>query len=411
MVAEIKNAIQIHSSKEEMETNHLILDMVDKICRKEIEPYARKMDQFGTQLKGESNISIHPQMAKIIQTFQQNDLYGLAVPSNYNGSGLGQTLNNAVIERVSRADASTRSYLSLQGTIIDFLLRYGSEELKYNYIPNLATGHRFGGLLLTESSSGSDLGSIKTRAIRDGDNYVVNGQKIFITNCHISDTYMLLASTDPGKGSHGLTTFLLDTRNQPGFKVISLEHKLGIRASPTGTITLENVQIPVENRVGEENQGFSIALSVLTASRISVAAGATGIADAAFRKALAYAKDRFQFGKSILKFQANQFKIADMATKIHLARNYYLYASRRKDMDQTFSTEAAIAKLYATEMAQKVTYDAIQLHGGYGFIVDYDVERYYRDVRITTLFEGTSEIQRLIISRNEINNHVQKSRV
>ena len=182
---------------------------------------------------------------------------------------------------------------------------------------------------------------------------------------------------------------------------------MGFRASPTGAISLDNVEIPVENRIGEEGQGLSKVLNGLSASRIGIAAGATGIADAAYRKALAYAHERVQFGKSILKFQANQFKIADMATKIHLARNYYMYAARLLDTGRDFSNAASIAKLFATEMAQQVTYDAIQLHGGYGFIVEYDVERYYRDARVSTIGEGTSEIQRLIISQNEISKYTK----
>lgn len=406
MVQEIKKVLEIFYSNEENEINETILDMIDLVCQKSIEPYAREMDQFGAELKN-GKVSIHPQMQKIVDTFKQNDLFGLNIPEEYKGSGRSLMLAQGVGERISRADASVSSYFGLQGTISDFILTSGSQELKEKYLPQLATGKRFGGLLLTEPSSGSDLGSVKTRAKREGSVYIVTGQKIFITNCHIADTFVFLASTDPKKGSRGLTAFVLDSKDQPGFEVVRLEHKLGIRASPTGAISLDNVEIPVENRIGEEGKGFFHILNDLAASRIGVAAGSVGIADAAYRKAIHYAHERVQFGKSILKFQANQFKVADMASKIHLARNYYMYASRLKEKGKEFKKEASIAKVFASEMVQHVTYEAIQMHGGYGFIVEYDVERYYRDARIQTLFEGTSEVQRLIISREEISMHTK----
>lgn len=406
MVQEIKDVLQTYLSKEEFEVGETIIDMVDGVCAKEIEPFAREMDQFGTTVNN-GTVKLHPQMTKIVDTFRQNDLFGLTVPEEYDGSGLSHALGHGVGERVARADICAGLYLALQGTISDFILITGTQELKEKYLPSLAAGKRIGGILLTEPASGSDLGSVKSKAVRDGDRYIVNGEKIFITNCHVADTYVFLASTDPSRGSRGLVAFVLDTKDQSGFNIVRLENKMGFRASPTGAISLDNVEIPVENRIGEEGQGLSKVLNGLSASRIGIAAGATGIADAAYRKALAYAHERVQFGKSILKFQASQFKIADMATKIHLARNSYMYASRLIDTNRDFATAASIAKLFATEMAQQVTYDAIQLHGGYGFIVEYDVERYYRDARVSTIGEGTSEIQRLIISQNEIGKHTK----
>ena len=400
MVTEIKNVLQMYFSNDEQEVNESILDMVDDLCKKEIEPYAREMDQFGAHIDN-GVVKVHPQMAKIVELLKKNDIFGLTIPEEYKGSGLSSTLSQGVGERISGADASVGIYLGLQGTISNFLLKSDSPELKEKYLPPIATGDRYGGLLLTEPGSGSDLASVKTKAVLKGDEYIVNGQKIFISNCHVADTLVFLAQTDKG-----LTAFVLDTKDQPGYQIVRLEHKMGIRASPTGVVSLENVTIPVENRIGEEGRGFAKVLNDLAASRIGVASGSTGIADAAYRKALTYANERVQFGRSILKFQANQFKIADMATKINIARNYYIYAAQRVDRGLEFSREASIAKLFASEMVQQVTYDAIQIHGGYGFIVDYDVERYYRDARIQTLFEGTSEIQRLIISREEISRHI-----
>ncbi|MFW9929595.1 MAG: acyl-CoA dehydrogenase family protein [Candidatus Thorarchaeota archaeon] len=401
MIQDIKNILQTCLPKDEFELGESILDMVDEVCSKDIEPFMREIDETGTRMEN-GKVIIHPQIYKVVETFKKNDMFGLTIPEKYNGSGINSTISHGVGERIAQADLSISSYMGLQQTITDFLMTSGTEELREKFLPELAEGKRFGGLLLTEPQSGSDLGSVKTRAVRDGDRYLINGQKIFITNAHIADTFVFLASSDPSKGRKGLTAFVLDAKNQPGFKVERVEHKMGIRASPTGTILLDNVEIPIENRIGEEGHGFSKVLNGLSASRIGVAAGATGVAEAAYRKAIQYARERVQFGQTILTFQANQFKIADMATKIHLARMAYIHASRLKDMKEDFNTAASIAKLFASEMAQEVTYEAIQLHGGYGFIVEYDVEKYYRDIRITTLYEGTSEVQREIISRNEI---------
>lgn len=406
MVQEIKNVLQTYMSKEEYEIAESILDMIDEVCSKEIDPYAREMDQMGAKMEN-GKVKIHPQYNKIVETFIKNDIFGLTVPEKYAGTGLSELISHALGERISRSDSATGSYYGLQSTITEFLMTSGNEDQRERFLPEIAAGKRFGGLLLTEPQSGSDLGSVKTRAVRDGDRYIISGQKIFITNAHIADTLVFLASTDPSKGSRGLTAFIMDAQNQPGYILERLEHKLGIRSSPTGAIVLDNVEISIENRVGEEGEGFPKVLNGLSASRIGVAAGSTGIAQAAYQKSLLYAHERIQFGQPILKFQANQFKIADMATKIHLARNSYMQASKLKDLGLDFNTAASIAKLYASEMAQEVTYEAIQLHGGYGFIEEYDVERYYRNVRINTLYEGTSEIQRSIISKNEIRKYTK----
>lgn len=403
MISEIKKSLIPHFTKDETENNNAILDLVDDICKKEIEPFAQEMDKTGVKLENGKTI-LHPQMHKIIDTLRKNDIFGIAAPEEYSGVGLSQTLYNAVIERIASADASVSVYLALQGALIDYLLHYGSAEQKEMYLPELAKGTRLGGFLYTEPDSGSDLGSVKTKAVREGDKYVLNGQKIFISNAGIADTYSMLVATDPSKGSRGLSAFIFDARNQPGFKVARLEEKMGLHASPTGQVLFEDCTVPVQNRFGEENKGFSVILWGLSASRIGIAAQAVGIAEAAYMRGLNYASERKQFGKRILDFQNSQFKVADMATKISVARNYYMYASRIKEQGKDFFKEASIAKYYASEMASQVAYDALQLHGGYGFIKDYGIEKEYRDARITTIYEGTSEVQKLVISREEINN-------
>lgn len=408
MVDDLKKSFSVYFSKDETEINNSIFDMVDDVCIKQIEPYARDMDNVGVKFENGKVILPDP-MPKIYDTFAKNDILGLTVPEKYDGAGLSFALQHGVVERIARADASTSIGTSLQGALIDYIVMFGSEELKEKYLPDLAKGKRMGGFLYTEPGSGSDLGSVTTKAVKEGDKYIINGGKIFISNAGISDTYTLLASTDPSKGSRGLTAFILDTQNQPGFKVLRLEDKLGIHASPTGQVSFENVEIPVEDRLGEENNGFANILYGLSVSRNGISAQACGIADAAYRKAMEYISQRKQFGKKISDYQATQWKIADMASKIAIARNYYIYGTRLKDMGKEFFRESSIAKLYGSEMVQEVTWESIQLLGGYGFVKGYDVERYYRDARITTIYEGTSEVQRMIISREEISKYNQNN--
>ena len=402
MVQELKKALSLYFDADQTELNNQILDLVDKICKEQIEPYAREMDKHGTRLEN-GKVIVHPQVHKILDSFRKNDIFGISAPEEYSGVGLSQALYNTVIERVASADASTAIYLALHGALIDYLLHFGTAEQKEKYIPDMAKGKRLSGFLYTEPGSGSDLGSVKTKAVLEGDHYVVNGEKIFISNAGMADTYSLILTTDPSKGTRGLSAFIFDARDQPGFKVTRLEEKMGLHASPTGAISFEDVKVPIENRFGEENKGFSIILWGLSASRIGIGAQAVGTANAAYKAALNYTAQRKQFGTKIIDFQNTQFKLAEMATKIHLARTAYLHASRLKESGKPFFQEASMAKFYASEMANQVTYDAIQLHGGNGFIVDYDVERHYRDVRVTTIYEGTSEVQRMIISREEMN--------
>ncbi|MHA2109960.1 MAG: acyl-CoA dehydrogenase family protein [Candidatus Hodarchaeales archaeon] len=390
-------------TKEESEENEMILDLVNEIASKEIEPYAQEMDEIGCSHDPKTGkVTYPPQAYKILKKLGESDLMGLAIPEKYDGVGLSFALVNACYERFSRADASTSLLFGLQNSSSDVIEHFGTEEAKQEYLPKLARGKKFGGLLFTEPGSGSDLGSLKTKVVDNGDHYLVNGSKNFISNSGIADTYLFLGSTDPEQKSKGLTAFILDTENNPGVKVSRIEEKLGLHGNATGEILLQDVVIPKENVLGKLGRGFSVVLYELSAARIGIGAQGVGIADAAYRKAVNYVKSRKQFGRPIESFQVTQFKMADLFTKIHTARVSYLIAARMKDNGLDFAEYASIAKLYGSEISQEVTYEAIQMHGGYGYVKEYDVERYYRDARITPIYEGTNEVQRIVISRAEM---------
>ncbi len=390
-------------NEEETEQNEMVLDLMDELCKKEIEPFALEMDETGCKFDVETGKITYPEQTyKIVKKLAENDLMGLAIPEEYEGVGLSFTLVNACYERISRADAGTSLLFGLQNSTTDVIEKFGTDEAKDYYLPKLARGSKIGGLLFTEPAAGSDLGSLKTKVIDEGDHYVVNGIKNFISNAGIANAYLFLGSTNPEKGSRGLTAFIIDTEDNPGFKIARIEEKLGLHSNATAEVLLDNAIIPKRNVLGELGRGFSVVLYELSAARIGIGAQAVGIADAAYRKAATYVKTRKQFGKPIESFQATQWKLADLYTKIHTARLAYLSAARMKDLKQDFSEYASIAKLYGSEMAQEVTNEAIQMHGGYGYIKEYDVERYYRDARICPIYEGTSEIQRIVISRAEM---------
>lgn len=396
-----KSLSTLRLSKEQLEMGEEILDLTDEVCKKEIEPHSRECDKNGARL--ENGTVIYPEpFKKAIQKIAEIGILGLPIPEEYEGLAQPTPIVHAVTERIARADASFSLVPMLQATVADMIVEFGSEELKEKYLPDIAKGKRICGLLYTEPTSGSDLGSLKTKAVDEGKDYVINGTKIFISNAGVADVYAFLASTDPSKGSKGLTAFIFDTKETDGFEIVRLEDKLGLHASPTGQIFLNNARVSKENMLGELNRGFRVVLYGLTASRIGVAAQAVGIADAAYRKAATYVAQREQFGRKILDFQVTQFKLADMATQIFTARQMYMHAAMLKFLGQEFREEACMAKVYASEMAQRVTYEALQLHGGYGYVADYDVERYYRDARITAIYEGTSEVQRIVISREEM---------
>ena len=296
-------------------------------------------------------------------------------------------------------DGSIGLFLAAHNSLcVNHIYLCGTEEQKKRYLPDLCTGKKIGAWALTEPGSGSDAGSARTAAVRDGDFYVLNGTKNFITNASLAETHVLMAMTASGAGHHGLSAFIIE-RGTPGFSIGRKENKLGMRASDTSGLILEDCRVPAKNLLGREGSGFPDALKVLDGGRISIAALGLGMAQGAYEHALKYAKQRKQFGKPIADFEAIQFKLADMATEIEAARQLTLYAAELKQRGRRTTKESSMAKLYSSEVAVRVANEAVQIHGGYGFIKDFPVEKYYRDVKLCTIGEGTSEIQRLVISR------------
>ena len=325
---------------------------------------------------------------------------GVYIPEEYGGAGMDHVSYSMVIEEISRVCASTGVILSVCNTLFnDPILRFGAEDQKKKYVTAHASGQKIGCYCLTEPQAGSDAGNQKTTAVRDGDHYILNGTKIWVTNGAVADTAIVYAVTDPSKGSKGISCFIVET-SFPGWKMLREEEKLGINATATAQILLEDCRVPACNLVGEENRGFSIALRTLDDGRVGIAAQAVGIAQGALDASMEYAREREQFGKPIASFQAIQFMLADMATEIEAARLLLRRAAWMQDNSEKYALEASVAKLYASEMAHRVCHKAIQIHGGMGYSRDYPVERFYRDQRITEIYEGTSEVQRMVISRN-----------
>jgi alkylation response protein AidB-like acyl-CoA dehydrogenase len=325
-------------------------------------------------------------------------LAGVYVPEEYGGAGMDMVAYCVAIEEISRVCASSGVILSVNNSLVcDPLLRYGNDEQKRDWLTPLAAGKKLGCFGLTEPGAGSDAAAIATTARRDGDDYVLNGQKVFITNGTHADTAILFATVDPEKKHKGITAFVV-AMDSPGFSRGHHEYKLGVQASGTTQLYFDNLRVPASQRLGAEGDGFKIALATLDGGRIGIASQAVGIAQGALDAALAYAKERQQFGQPISSFQAIQFYLADMAMELDAARLLVYKAAWTKENRKRYTLEAAQAKLFASEMAQRVTNKALQIHGGYGYTRDYDVERFFRDARITEIYEGTSEIQKLVIS-------------
>ncbi|MGL4913464.1 MAG: acyl-CoA dehydrogenase [Romboutsia sp.] len=325
-------------------------------------------------------------------------MLGIPFPKIYGGEGgdyLGYTL---AVEELSKACATTGVILSAHTSLgAAPIYEFGNEEQKQKYLVPLAKGDKLGAFGLTEPNAGTDASAQQTTAIEDGDYYILNGSKIFITNAGIADIYIIMAMTDKSKGTRGISAFIVE-KDTEGFRIGKKEKKLGIRGSSTCELIFENCKIPKENLIGKVGQGFKIAMKTLDGGRIGIAAQALGIAQGALDKTVEYVKERKQFGKSISAFQNTQFELANMKTKIEAARLLVYQAATKKDEDKPFSVEAAMAKLYASEVAMEVTTKAVQLHGGYGYTREYDVERMMRDAKITEIYEGTSEVQRMVIS-------------
>jgi alkylation response protein AidB-like acyl-CoA dehydrogenase len=325
--------------------------------------------------------------------------YGVAVPTEWEGAGLDYLALSVILEEIAAGDGATSTVVSVNNCpVCSILMAFGTEDQKARFLKPLARGDMLGAFCLTEPHVGSEAGGLRTTAVRDGDGYVLNGVKQFITSGRNGDVAIVMAVTDKAAGKKGISAFLVPIAT-PGYTVARLEDKMGQHASDTAQILFENCRVPVENLLGEEGMGLKIALSGLEGGRIGIASQAVGMARAAFDAALAYAKERQSFGQPIFQHQAVQFKLADMATQIEAARQMIRHAAALKDAGRPCLKEAAMAKLFASEMAERVCSDAIQVHGGYGYVSDFPVERIYRDVRVCQIYEGTSEVQKILIGR------------
>ncbi|GLR62203.1 acyl-CoA dehydrogenase family protein [Rhizobium indigoferae] len=327
-------------------------------------------------------------------------LLGMLVPEAYGGSDTGVVAYAAALEEIAAGDGTCSTIMSVHSSVGCVpILKFGTEEQRQRFLPKLASGEWIGGFALTEPQAGSDASNLKTRARRDGDHYVIDGSKQFITSGKNGDVIIVFAVTDPDVGKKGITAFIVPT-DTLGYEVIRVEEKLGLHSSDTCQIAFNSMRIPTELRLGAEGEGYRIALANLEGGRIGIAAQAVGMARAAFEAARDYARERTAFGKPIFEHQAVAFRLADMAVRIEAARQLVFHAASLREAGLPCLSEASMAKLFASEMAERVCSDAIQIHGGYGYMADYPVERIYRDARICQIYEGTSDVQRMVIARN-----------
>lgn len=337
--------------------------------------------------------------AEQIKKLGELGFLGMMVDPKYGGSGLDAISYIIAMEELSKVDASASVVVSVNNSLVCYGIEaYGNEEQKLKYLVPLATGEKIGAFCLSEPEAGSDATSQQTTAIDMGDHYLLNGTKNWITNGNSASTYIVIAQTDVTKGHRGINALIVE-KGMPGFEVGVKENKLGIRGSDTHSLLFTDVKVPKENRIGEDGFGFKFAMKTLAGGRIGIAAQALGIASGAYELALAYSKERKAFGTTISNHQAIQFKLADMATEIEAARLLCLKAAWLKDNHQDYALASSMAKLFASETAMKTTVEAVQIHGGYGFVKEFHVERLMRDAKITQIYEGTSEIQRIVISR------------
>ncbi len=371
------------------DAQRMIRDMVREFAQKEIVPVAGKHDQE------------HSFPVETTKRMGELGILGITVPEEYGGPG-ADTISFAVVSEELAAACASHSVIfgACASLTCSPILQWGTEEQKHKWLPDIASGRKLGCYALTEPEAGSDAGSLKTTAKRDGDDYVINGQKIYISNGAVADTCILFARTGTTEqGPKGVSAFIVDTKS-PGFTVGKNEHKLGLNASYTNQLFFEDLRVPAENMLGKEGDGFKVAMSTLDTGRVMAGAASTGIARAAYEASLAYAKERHQFGKPIAANQAIQWKLADMDVAIEASRNLYLKAAWLKDQGQPYTHAASRAKVYGSEMAMKTCIEAVQIHGGNGYTKDYPVERYMRDIKIFEIFEGTNEIQRMVIARH-----------
>lgn len=369
------------------EEQRMIRDMARDFAREKLLPNAARWDRE------------HEFPADAVAEMGALGLMGMLVPEEWGGAATDNVAYALALEEVAAGDGSCSTIMSVHNSVGCMpILRFGTEEQKQRFLGPLARGEMLAAFCLTEPQAGSDASSIRTRARLDGNHWVLNGTKQFITSGNRADIAIVFAVTDPEAGKKGISAFIVPTKT-PGYRVASVERKLGQHASDTCQIVFEEMRLTPDLMLGEAGQGYRIALSNLEGGRIGIAAQSVGMARAAYEAALAYAKERQSFGKPIIEHQAVGFRLADMATQIEAARLLVLNAAGKRDAGEPCLTEAAMAKLFASEMAERVCSDAIQIHGGYGYLEDFPVERIYRDVRVCQIYEGTSDIQRLVISR------------
>ena len=365
----------------------LIRDMVRNYVRDHVTPCAAEWDRN----------SAFP--AQALREMGELGLYGMVVPEAWGGSAVGYVSLALAIEEIAAGDGATSTILSVQNSVVcGPILNYGSDYLKETYLKPLASGQMLGCFCLTEPHAGSDASALKTRAVREGDEYIINGSKQFITSGQNAQVAIVFAVTDPNAGKKGISAFVVPTDNA-GYKVASIEKKMGQHASDTASIFFDNCLVPASHLLGKEGDGYKIALSNLEGGRIGIAAQCVGMARAAYEAALTYAQERISFGKPIIEHQAVAFRLANMATQIAAARLLILQAATLRDAGKPCLKEACMGKLFASEMAEKVCSDALQTLGGYGYLNDFPIERIYRDVRVAQIYEGTSDIQRMVIAR------------
>ncbi len=365
--------------------------LFSEFAENEIKPYAEEVDETEEFPRG------------TVEKLQKYGFMGIPIPREFGGQGCDSLTYVMCVEEISKRCATTGVIVSAHTSLCcDPILKYGTPSQKEEYLKPLASGEKLGAFALTEPNAGTDAAGVATKAVLEGEEYVLNGSKIFITNGKEADIYIIFAMTDPSKGTKGISAFIVE-KGTPGFTFGTKEKKMGIRGSSTYELIFRDCRIPRENMLGQEGKGFSIAMGTLDGGRIGIAAQALGIAEGAMEATIAYVKQRKQFGRTIAQFQNTQFTLADLAAKVEAAKLLVYKAAMAKDTQKRYSVEAAMAKLFAAETAMEVTIKCVQLHGGYGYTREYAVERMMRDAKITEIYEGTSEVQRMVISGSLLN--------
>jgi butyryl-CoA dehydrogenase len=366
----------------------MVIKEARRFAEERLAPKVEELDE-----KGEANISALKELGEL-------GYLGITVPEKYGGVDMGAIVYAGTMLELSKVDAGTAVEVSIQNSLVnEGILKFGNKKQKQKYLPKLASGELLGCFSLSEANAGSDPGALRTTAVRKGNNYIINGTKNFTSSGDFADVIILFAQTNPDKTTTGMSAFIVK-KDSPGFSVGKHENKMGIRSASCTELVFEDCVIPVDSMLGKENKGLRIALTLLDGGRIGIAAQAIGIAEAALEEAIRYAKERVQFKRTLSKFQGIQFMLAEMATEVELAKTMLYRVAWMKDSGvKDFVKESAMLKLYASEMSHRVCHKALQIHGGYGYMKDYKIERLYRDQRITEIYEGTSEIQKVVIAR------------